>query len=117
MRGNFASPLRLATLVGALSLGCLSAAAQPPPIGVSYSGWNGGFADAATRLQTIRSVGFPLVTLVPAYAYVGRNKIDLSSGPSVEELARTIETARRLGLQVVLKPHLEPLGIKPGYRR
>jgi hypothetical protein len=116
MRGNPRSPLWL-TLAGVLALVAPAGAAPLPPIGVSYSGWSGGFADAATRLQAFRAVGFPLVTLVPAYAYVGRNKIDVSSGPSVAELAGAIEAARRIGLQVVLKPHLEPLAIKPGYRR
>src|SRR5688572_13955918 len=116
MRGNVVSPVALTLL--ALSLAASApAAAAPLPIGVSYSGWKGSFADAAARLQTFKSVGFPLVTLVPAYAYVGRNRIDLTSGPPVDELARTIASAQRLGLQVILKPHLEPLVLKPGYRR
>ena len=87
------------------------------PLGVTYSGWRGGFADAAARLEKFRAAGFPLVSFVPAYAYVGRNRIDLPSGPPEEELAAAIELAFRAGLTVVLKPHLEPLQLRPGYKR
>jgi hypothetical protein len=97
------------------------APAQPAsdrvPLGVSYSGWKGGFADAEQRLQTFREVGFALVTLIPAYAYVGRNRIELASGPSPEELGRAVELVLRGGQQVVIKPHLEPLLYRPGYQR
>jgi hypothetical protein len=87
------------------------------PLGVSYSGWRGGFADATQRLETFRRVGFPMVTFIPAYAYVARNKIDLASGPTAEELGQAVELALRAGQQVVIKPHLEPLLYRPGYQR
>jgi hypothetical protein len=101
---------------GPTALGAAEAAG-PAPLGVSYSGWRGGFADAPQRLQTFRSVGFTLVTLIPAYAYVGRNRIDLTSGPSAAELGQALELALRGGLGVVLKPHLEPPLYQPGYQR
>jgi hypothetical protein len=91
--------------------------AAPVPLGVSYSGWRGGFEEAARRLETFRSVGFPLVTFIPAYAYIGRNRIDLDSGPTGDELGRAVEMALRAGQSVVVKPHLEPLLYRPGYQR
>jgi hypothetical protein len=87
------------------------------PIGVSYSGWRGGFADAEKRVGTFASVGFALVTFVPAYAYVGRNRVDLTTGPTPDELAAAVTHALRAGRQVVIKPHLEPLVHRPGYQR
>jgi hypothetical protein len=94
-----------------------AARAEPLPIGVSYSGWRGGFADAAQRLETLTALGFPIVTFVPAYAYVGRNRIDRASGPSGDELGAAVEAALRAGRQVVIKPHLEPPLHQPGYKR
>src|SRR6185295_8606021 len=91
--------------------------APPLPLGVSYSGWRGGFADAPARLAQFRAVGFPIVTFIPAYAYVGRNKIDRDSGPTAEELGRAVELALRDGRTVVIKPHLEPPLHQPGYKR
>src|SRR5688572_16011174 len=86
----------------ALLLGPARAAATdagPPrvaaPLGVSYSGWRGGFADAAQRLEKFRVVGFPIVTFIPAYAYVGRNRVDLASGPTATEMAQAVELALR----------------------
>jgi hypothetical protein len=87
------------------------------PLGVSYSAWKGGFQDAPARLQTFREVGFAIVTFIPAYAYVGRNKVDIGSGPGPDELGATIELALRGRWQVVVKPHLEPLLYRPGYQR
>jgi hypothetical protein len=87
------------------------------PLGVSYSGWKGGFQDAPTRLQTFREVGFAIVTFIPAYAYVGRNRVDLTSGPTPDEIATAVELALRGRWQVVIKPHLEPALYRPGYSR
>jgi hypothetical protein len=87
------------------------------PLGVSYSGWRGGFADAPKRLETIGAAGFTLVTFIPAYAYVGRNKIDLASGPTADELGAAVALALAQGRQVVIKPHLEPAMHRPGYQR
>jgi hypothetical protein len=91
--------------------------AGPLPIGVSYSAWRGGYADAAQKLEGFRALGFPIVTFVPAYAYVGRNRIDRASGPSRDEFGAAIEKALRDGRQVVIKPHLEPPLNQPGYQR
>jgi len=103
-----------------LCLATLLAAAPSPaplPLGVSYSGWRGGFADAEEHLARFRAVGFPIVTLIPAYAYVGRNRIDLASGPTAEELGHAVELVLRDGRSVVIKPHLEAPMLAPGYRR
>ncbi|HEY0709840.1 MAG TPA: hypothetical protein VGG33_23705, partial [Polyangia bacterium] len=109
-------------IVCALALALMAApasarAAAGLPIGVSYSGWRGGFADAEQRVATFTSVGFALITFVPAYAYVGRNRVDLTAGPTSDELAAAVTVALRAGRQVVIKPHLEPLVHRPGYRR
>jgi hypothetical protein len=85
------------------------------PLGVTYSGWRGGFADAPRRLETFKTLGFPLVSFVPAYAYVDLDKIDLASAPTWEELGGAIEAALRGGFQVVLKPHLDPAAYQPGF--
>jgi hypothetical protein len=93
------------------------AAIAPAPLGVTYSGWKGGFVDAPRRLQIWRQMGFPLVGFVPAYAYVGLDRLDLGSGPGAGELGRAVETALRTGFEVVIKPHLEPASYQPGYDR
>src|SRR5438105_10971901 len=87
----------------------------PAPLGVTYSGWRGGFADAAHRLDAFRRLGFPLVSFVPAYSYVARNKVDLASAPSADELGRAIERALALEMMVVVKPHLDPPAYQPGF--
>jgi hypothetical protein len=102
---------------GLLLFGPRAGQAEPLPLGVSYSGWKGGFADAEQRLAAFRTVGFPIVTFIPAYAYTGRNRIDLASGPGADELGHAVELALRDGRTVVIKPHLEPLGQAPGYQR
>ncbi len=109
----------LVMAVGAGLLPCPPASAQPKPlpIGVSYSGWRGGYADAAQRLKSFAAVGFPIVTFVPAYAYVGRNRIALDAGPTSAELGGAVELALRDGRSVVMKPHLEPPNHRPGYKR
>src|SRR4051812_3469020 len=63
------------------------------PLGVTYTAWRGGFADAPARLAMWKELGFPLVTLVPAYAYVGLDRIERGSGPDAEELGGAIEAA------------------------
>ena len=85
------------------------------PLGVTYSAWRGGFAQAEQRLLVFKNTGFRLVSLVPAYPYVGLNDVDLNAGPSPEELGAAVEAALRMGLQVVIKPHLEPLLHTPGF--
>jgi hypothetical protein len=89
----------------------------PAPLGVSYSGWKGTYQDAAQRLETFKTAGFHIVTFVPAWAYVGRNRVDLGTGPTAEELGQAVELAIRGGRAVVIKPHLEPLVHTPGYQR
>jgi hypothetical protein len=117
-------PLRRRALMAALVLlpaATAAAAPAPPagpaPLGVSYSGWKGSYRDAAQRLETFRAARFRIVTFVPAWAYVGRNRIELESGPTAEELGAAVELALRFGQQVVIKPHLEPLMHRPGYDR
>jgi hypothetical protein len=85
------------------------------PLGVTYSGWRGGFADAPRRLEAWKTLGFPLVSFVPAYAYVDLDRIDLASGPTWQELGAAVEAALRGKFQVVLKPHLDPAVYQPGF--
>jgi hypothetical protein len=77
-------------------------------LGVSYGGWHGAFRDAAKKLDAFKAIGFPLVAFIPTYAYVGLNRIDLTSGPDATELGEAVEAALRGGFQVVIKPHLDP---------
>jgi hypothetical protein len=91
--------------------------AGPVPLGVSYSGWKGTYQDAPQRLETFKAAGFAIITFVPAWAYVGRNRIELGSGPTADELGQAVELAIKGGRAVVIKPHLEPLLHRPGYTR
>jgi hypothetical protein len=103
----------------ALALVLLPAAAYPAtvpaPLGVTYSGWRGGFTGHAEKLATFKKLGFPLVSFVPSYSYVGLNEIDLASGPTADELGAAVEAALREGFQVVVKPHLNPPAFQPGF--
>jgi len=110
-------PVRTLALVAGLALMSAKAPAapRPAPLGVTYSGWRGGFADHATRLAKFRKLGFPLVSFVPSYSYVGLNKIDLASGPTPDELGAAVEAALRAGFLVVVKPHLNPPAFQPGF--
>jgi hypothetical protein len=83
------------------------------PLGVTYGGWRGQYGNARERLATFSQVGFRIVSFVPTFAYVGLNRIDLASGPDVAELASAIEVAVRMGLGVVIKPHLDPPSYGP----
>ncbi len=85
------------------------------PLGVTYSGWRGGFAQAAARLPTYTALGFPMISFVPAYAYVDLDRIDLDSGPTAQELGAAVEAALRAHLLVVIKPHLDPAAFRPGF--
>jgi hypothetical protein len=93
--------------------------ATPPrllvPLGVTYSGWKGGFADAPRRLEGFMKLGFTMVSFVPAYAYVDLDRVDLGSGPSWDELAAAVEAALKAKLEVVIKPHLDPPEYQPGF--
>jgi hypothetical protein len=108
-------PIRAVALSLLLLSASASAAPLPAPLGVTYSGWRGGFTGHAQKLATFKKLGFPLVSFVPSYSYVGLNKIDLASGPPPEELGAAIETALRDGFQVVVKPHLNPPAFQPGF--
>jgi hypothetical protein len=109
------NPIRAMALALVLLSGSALAAPLPAPLGVTYSGWRGGFTDHAVRLATFKKLGFPLVSFVPSYSYVGLNEIDLASGPSAEELGAAVEAALREGFQVVVKPHLNPPAFQPGF--
>jgi hypothetical protein len=71
--------------------------AKPAALGVSYFGWKGQYADAAKRVASFKELGFQVVSFIPTYGYVGRNKIDLGSGPDPAELANAVEVALRSG--------------------
>jgi hypothetical protein len=88
---------------------------KPAPLGVTYSGWRGGFTGHEAKLATFKKLGFPMVSFVPSYSYVGLNKIDLGSGPTAAELGAAVEAALRGGFQVVVKPHLNPPAFQPGF--
>lgn len=90
-------------------------AAPAAPLGVTCSAWRGGFTNVSERLATLQKEGFTLVSYVPSYSYVGRDKIDLTSGPTPDELAAAVETALRKGLEVIVKPHLNPPAYQPGF--
>jgi hypothetical protein len=109
------SALSLAALAFPAAPGAAQADHLLAPLGVTYSGWRGGFVDAGRRLDKYAAVGFRLVSFVPAYAYVDLDRIDLASGPSWQELGGAIETAVRAGFAVVLKPHLDPAVFRPGF--
>jgi hypothetical protein len=85
------------------------------PLGISYGGWRGDFRNAPQKLEAIKAIGFPLVAFIPTYAYVGLNKIDLTSGPDAAELGAAVEAALRGGLAVVIKPHLDPPAYHNGF--
>jgi sugar phosphate isomerase/epimerase len=109
---------RLLFALGTISLAttvALAAEATPAALGVTYAGWKGEYGDADRRLATFKEIGFRMVSLVPTYGYPGLNKIDLASGPDAAELAKAIEAAARMGLAVVLKPHLDPPIYSPGF--
>jgi hypothetical protein len=89
--------------------------ASPAPLGVTYSGWRGGFTNHAAKLATFKKLGFPVVSFVPSYSYVDLNEIDLASAPPPEELGAAVEAALRGGFQVVVKPHLNPPMYQPGF--
>jgi hypothetical protein len=111
----------LLSLVAAVFFTSPAASAAPPSpaspslLGITYSGWRGGFLQYAEKLATFKRVGFPLVSFVPSYSYVDRNKIDLASAPTADELGAAIEAALRAGFAVVLKPHLNPPAFQPGF--
>jgi hypothetical protein len=106
--------LRALTLAILLSLASAARAAVAP-LGVTYSGWRGGFADHTARLATFAKLGFPLISFVPSFSYVARNRVDLTSGPGSAELGQAIEAALRAGFLVVVKPHLNPPAFQPGF--
>jgi len=87
----------------------------PAPLGITYAGWKGDYASAPKRLDTIKAIGFQIVSFVPTYAYVGLDKIDLAAGPDATELGAAVEAALRAGFSVVIKPHLDPPAYQPGF--
>ena len=79
------SHLKKATSIGIL-LALLSAAPAaraaaeaPAPLGITWAGWKGDYRAAAKKLETLKTIGFPIVSFVPTYAYVGLDKIDLAA--------------------------------------
>jgi hypothetical protein len=116
MSHHVPAAIALAVLLSAPELRAQPAGpARPAPLGVTYSGWRGGFTGHAAKLATFKKLGFPMVSFVPSYSYVGLNKIDLASGPGPDELGAAVEAALRQGFQVVIKPHLNPPAFQPGF--
>ena len=75
-----------------------SSAAPRPPLGASVAGWTGGFADFPKRLDLLKKQGFTLVSLVPAFPYIGHDRIDPAGGPAwdrVEAAYRQVDAARK----------------------
>jgi hypothetical protein len=97
--------------------GAVAAAATdtPAPLGITWAGWKGDYRAPAKRLDTFKAIGFPIVSFVPTYAYVGLDKIDLAAGPDATELGAAVEAALRAGIAVVIKPHLDPPAYQPGF--
>ncbi|MGA7740293.1 MAG: hypothetical protein ABSF35_07680 [Polyangia bacterium] len=112
---NSISRLFALVTISLATIAASRAQATPAPLGVTYAGWRGEFGNAERKLATFKEIGFRIVSFVPAYAYAGLNKIDLDTGPDAVELAKAVESATRMGLAVVLKPHLDPLLYRPGF--
>jgi hypothetical protein len=91
------------------------AADAPAPLGITWAGWKGEYRGAAKKLETFKAIGFPIVSFVPTYAYVGLDKIDTAAGPDAAELGAAVEGALRAGFTVVVKPHLDPPAYQPGF--
>ena len=85
------------------------------PLGITWAGWKGDYRAFEKKLETLKGVGFQIVSFVPNYAYVGLDKIDLAAGPDATELGAAVEAALRAGFTVVLKPHLDPPAYQPGF--
>jgi hypothetical protein len=91
------------------------AADAPAPLGITWAGWKGDYRGSAKKLETFKAIGFPIVSFVPTYAYVGLDKIDTAAGPDAAELGAAVEGALRAGFTVVVKPHLDPPAYQPGF--
>jgi hypothetical protein len=100
-------PAALAILL-APSSSSSSSSSPSAPLGVSYGGWKGDYTYASRQLARFKEIGFPIVSFVPTYGYVGLDKIDLAAGPTPAELTKAVELALRDGFSVVIKPHLDP---------
>ena len=81
---------------------------QRPPLGATLYGGAGGFTDAEKKLKTIKAEGFPLVSLVPTWPYPDFNRIDFTGGPAMDHVEAAVGAALDEGLEVVIKPHLDP---------
>jgi hypothetical protein len=80
-----------------------------PLVGVSWAAFQPeDYAHPERHLDTVRRLGFEVVTLVPTYTYAGLNHIEHRSAPSFDALSDAIAAALTLGLRVVVKPHLDP---------
>ena len=87
----------------------------PAPLGVSYPCNRGDLAGADKHLARIDALGLKIVSFIPSYTYSGLNRLDFSEAPTFDEQGKAVELALRRGLQVVLKPHLEPAMYAPGF--
>ncbi|MGB0678877.1 MAG: hypothetical protein ACPGUV_04375 [Polyangiales bacterium] len=114
-------PSLLASCSIALMLASAATArAEPPPgrLGVSWPAWNRkGFAAPQRYVERVQRMGIQAVTLVPTYSYAGRNRIDFTQAPTWPRQRAALQALLEAGLEVVYKPHLDPLIYQPGFNR
>jgi len=82
--------------------------ASPMPAG-------GGVQQRGRQAGQVQGDRFPHRLVRSAVRLHGAEQDRSDTGPDAAELARAIETATRMGLAVVLKPHLDPLIYSPGF--
>jgi hypothetical protein len=87
-----------------------------PRLGVSWPAFHpGDYDDANGKVARFRKAGFESVTLVPTWAYVGLDRIDFSTGPSMDAVGNAMAAVLAADLELVIKPHLDPLRYEPGF--
>ena len=89
----------------------------PAVLGVSWPASRpGALDDPESQVTRFVDAGFGLACLVPSYFYVGLQRIDGDRSPSFESQQAAVAAALGRGLQVVIKPHLDPPIYSAGYR-
>ncbi|MBI5209815.1 MAG: hypothetical protein HY927_07585 [Elusimicrobia bacterium] len=99
-------PRPFAVLAAVLLAGPLPLAALP--LGVSLPMSRDPSEPLERRLDELKALGFASVTFIPNFAYPGLDKVDAAEAPDWDEVGRALAYALRIGLQAVVKPHLEP---------
>lgn len=80
------------------------------PLAYSIPGFGqSAFADARPALDDLRSLGFHWVTVTPTWLVIDSvpMRIDFARSPRLDNIAKTIEYARSLGMSIRLEPHLD----------